>query len=192
MICIRFLFILLCFVFILNNDVFSSRGCCSWHGGISHCDKKSGKFQCNDETLSPSCYCSDANIKKLLKDTFSTKNTKARNTNLLSLDEGLPVELSVPYRSEKKIGGVEYLSESNPSSQSNEAQSKSENREVDLGSIPYDRIAEFVNKIKERLCKVDKSLKYEIWISFGRSVGVFVSSRGETGMKIIIDCFLQK
>ena len=31
-------------------------GCCSWHGGVSHCGA-SGYWICNDGTRSPSCRC---------------------------------------------------------------------------------------------------------------------------------------
>lgn len=32
-------------------------GCCSWHGGVSHCDNSTGQQVCNDGTYSPSCTC---------------------------------------------------------------------------------------------------------------------------------------
>ena len=34
----------------------ASQGCCSWHGGISHCGAN-GYYICNDGTQSPSCRC---------------------------------------------------------------------------------------------------------------------------------------
>jgi hypothetical protein len=34
-----------------------NRGCCSNHGGISHCDESSRKYKCKDGTLSRSCAC---------------------------------------------------------------------------------------------------------------------------------------
>lgn len=33
-------------------------GCCSWHGGVNHCDYDTGRQVCNDNTYSPSCGCS--------------------------------------------------------------------------------------------------------------------------------------
>jgi hypothetical protein len=32
-------------------------GCCSWHGGIWYCDPVSGRWVCQDGTLSPTCHC---------------------------------------------------------------------------------------------------------------------------------------
>jgi len=32
-------------------------GCCSWHGGVSHCDTSTGRQICNDGSYSPSCTC---------------------------------------------------------------------------------------------------------------------------------------
>lgn len=34
----------------------AQRGCCSWHGGVSHCGS-SGYYICNDGSQSPSCRC---------------------------------------------------------------------------------------------------------------------------------------
>lgn len=46
------------FVFLLSiNSVAAQRGCCSHHGGVSHCDTSTGKKVCNDGTYSPSCTC---------------------------------------------------------------------------------------------------------------------------------------
>lgn len=33
----------------------AQQGCCSWHGGISHCSN--GRYVCNDGTYSPTCTC---------------------------------------------------------------------------------------------------------------------------------------
>ena len=35
----------------------ATSGCCSWHGGVSHCDTSVGRQVCNDGTYSPSCGC---------------------------------------------------------------------------------------------------------------------------------------
>lgn len=37
----------------------AQRGCCSWHGGVSHCGD-SGYYICNDGSRSPSCTCSSS------------------------------------------------------------------------------------------------------------------------------------
>ena len=39
---------------VFNED--AQRGCCSWHGGVSHCGPN-GYYICNDGTQSPSCRC---------------------------------------------------------------------------------------------------------------------------------------
>jgi len=39
------------------QQAFSRSGCCSWHGGVNHCDSSSGRIVCNDGTYSPTCMC---------------------------------------------------------------------------------------------------------------------------------------
>jgi hypothetical protein len=39
-----------------NGDLLMGRGCCSHHGGQSHCSK-SGRWVCMDGTFSPTCRC---------------------------------------------------------------------------------------------------------------------------------------
>jgi len=36
----------------------ATSGCCSYHGGVSHCDTSTGRQVCNDGSYSPSCTCS--------------------------------------------------------------------------------------------------------------------------------------
>lgn len=48
--------VLLAMLFILSN-AYARSGCCSWHGGVNHCDNGSGRIVCNDGTYSPSCMC---------------------------------------------------------------------------------------------------------------------------------------
>ncbi len=50
-------FLLIAIVLITPIEAISKSGCCSWHGGINHCDNKTGKYVCNDSTYSPSCTC---------------------------------------------------------------------------------------------------------------------------------------
>lgn len=46
------------FVFLfLTIPASATRGCCSWHGGVSHCDSSVGRYVCSDGTYSPSCGC---------------------------------------------------------------------------------------------------------------------------------------
>jgi len=40
-------------------------GCCSWHGGVSHCDTSVGRQVCNDGTYSPSCTCAKVSIPRI-------------------------------------------------------------------------------------------------------------------------------
>lgn len=49
--------LLLLISFLIPKPVDAQRGCCSWHGGISHCDGGSGRYICNDGTYSPTCTC---------------------------------------------------------------------------------------------------------------------------------------
>ena len=42
------------------NSANATRGCCSWHGGVSYCDSSVGRYVCNDGTYSPSCGCAYA------------------------------------------------------------------------------------------------------------------------------------
>ncbi len=48
---------LLLLVPLLSSPVSAQQGCCSWHGGISHCDSSVGRYVCSDGTYSPSCGC---------------------------------------------------------------------------------------------------------------------------------------
>lgn len=50
------LFVLLLAIFNPIN-VEAKRGCCSHHGGVSHCDTSIGMYICNDGSVSPSCTC---------------------------------------------------------------------------------------------------------------------------------------
>lgn len=55
---VKFLyFIVLCLVLITADVALAKRGCCSWHGGVNHCDVSTGRIVCNDVTYSPSCVC---------------------------------------------------------------------------------------------------------------------------------------
>jgi hypothetical protein len=48
--------ILILTLLFLPSFAFATSGCCSWHGGVDTCDP-SGRYACNDGTLSPSCGC---------------------------------------------------------------------------------------------------------------------------------------
>jgi hypothetical protein len=49
-----FIFVLL---ICLHSSVLATRGCCSYHGGVSYCDSSTGRYVCADGTYSPSCTC---------------------------------------------------------------------------------------------------------------------------------------
>ncbi len=49
-------FILILLV-IIPISVDARSGCCSHHGGVSHCDASIGMYICNDASVSPSCGC---------------------------------------------------------------------------------------------------------------------------------------
>lgn len=54
-------FLILCTFLLLGQTTLAGRGCCSRHGGVSHCDTSIGRQVCNDGTYSPSpsCNCGD-------------------------------------------------------------------------------------------------------------------------------------
>ncbi|MFZ2193722.1 MAG: hypothetical protein WAV31_05755 [Candidatus Moraniibacteriota bacterium] len=53
-----FITVLLLAVFLFSTTpANATSGCCSWHGGVSHCDTSVGKYVCNDGSYSPSCGC---------------------------------------------------------------------------------------------------------------------------------------
>jgi hypothetical protein len=49
--------LLVVFLFYFQTIVNAQSGCCSWHGGVSHCDSSVGRKVCNDGTYSPTCAC---------------------------------------------------------------------------------------------------------------------------------------
>ena len=53
----KIVFLVLITFLMAPSFVFANRGCCSWHGGISHCGNN-GYYICNDGSQSPSCTCS--------------------------------------------------------------------------------------------------------------------------------------
>jgi hypothetical protein len=66
-----FYFVLAICCFVVTAE--ARRGCCSHHGGISHCDPESGYYQCKDGTLSPTCQCPIQQTKKAKKEKKSNK-----------------------------------------------------------------------------------------------------------------------
>src|SRR5712692_5133285 len=50
-------FLLVFFSCLAAHSAEATRGCCSWHSGVSYCDSSAGRYVCNDGTYSPSCGC---------------------------------------------------------------------------------------------------------------------------------------
>lgn len=69
-------FIVILLLIILPINVDARSGCCSHHGGVSHCDTSIGKYRCNDGTVSPSCVCEG--IVQTTKRKTTKKQTTAR------------------------------------------------------------------------------------------------------------------
>ena len=66
---IKTLFFIFILTFVIGNNAFAKRGCCSWHDGVNHCDTTTGRIICNDSTYSPSCMCErDSNNPKFRPD----------------------------------------------------------------------------------------------------------------------------
>lgn len=54
---------------LIGDKSLAKSGCCSWHGGVNHCDTVTGRIVCNDNTYSPSCMCErDSNNPKFRPD----------------------------------------------------------------------------------------------------------------------------
>ncbi len=62
-ICLVIILFVICLIFSIsiNKTSYASRGCCSWHGGVSYCGSN-GYYICNDGTQSPSCRCSSTSL----------------------------------------------------------------------------------------------------------------------------------
>lgn len=65
------------FLATLPSIAYAGRGCCSHHGGVSHCDTTTGKQVCNDGTYSPSCTCE----RKESNDKEEKHNNNSNSTN---------------------------------------------------------------------------------------------------------------
>ena len=48
--------LLMILIILFPFSVDAKSGCCSWHGGVSHC-AENGRYVCNDGTYSPTCTC---------------------------------------------------------------------------------------------------------------------------------------
>lgn len=58
----------------------STVGCCSGHGGVGKCDKKTGYLRCKDGTLSMTCKCPTSIEKTTKAKTTKAKTTKGKTT----------------------------------------------------------------------------------------------------------------
>ena len=62
-------FICLTLLFIINVEkVYANRGCCSWHGGVSHCDVDTGRIVCNDGSFNINSFTSCSSYIKEIND----------------------------------------------------------------------------------------------------------------------------
>lgn len=67
------------------NPVLARRGCCSWHGGVSHCDTSVGRYVCNDGTYSPSCGCA-----------YIPPKPKATTKPIIPTATPIPIRIATP------------------------------------------------------------------------------------------------
>lgn len=79
-------FICLTLLFAINVEkVYANRGCCSWHGGVSHCDVDTGRIVCNDGSYSPSCTCS--NYEELYDGSFNINSFTSCLSYIKEIDD---------------------------------------------------------------------------------------------------------
>ena len=103
------LVIIICSLLFLINDVDAKRGCCSWHGGVSHCDSSVGRYVCNDGTYSPSCTCGVINPVPIPSPTTlepTTTTTKPTTTTIIGITPAAVLETEIQ---EKNLGIEEEL-----------------------------------------------------------------------------------
>lgn len=74
----KFLFLLL-LITIFPISVSAKSGCCSHHGGVSHCNTSIGKYVCNDGSVSPTCTC-----EKIITNKKTTTTSKTKKTSISS------------------------------------------------------------------------------------------------------------
>lgn len=73
----------------------AQKGCCSWHGGVSHCGEN-GYYICNDGTQSPTCGCD-------ISTTKTTTTTTTTTTTVYTFDNETTNEYDNNNESKKNI-----------------------------------------------------------------------------------------
>jgi hypothetical protein len=82
-------------IFASFGTINAKSGCCSWHGGVSHCDTSVGRQVCNDGTYSPSCTCAKVSIPRIYCGDSSCNGTEKCST--CSIDCGAcPIPMVSP------------------------------------------------------------------------------------------------
>lgn len=90
-------FILILLLILLPISVDARSGCCSHHGGVSHCDTSVGKYRCNDGSVSPSCVCEGAvqtTKRKTTKKQITARPTTKRTTVNTTTTRIIPITTS--------------------------------------------------------------------------------------------------
>lgn len=98
----KFLTVMIAFliVFTFSSNASAQSGCCSWHGGISHCDGAEGRYVYRDGTYSPTCGCK--------------KSVEVPDSLLSNLQSG---ELDIDRRQEESSGEQEHIAQHQPQQQ---------------------------------------------------------------------------
>lgn len=81
----NYVIITLLIFFLTIHYVNANQGCCSWHGGISHCGEN-GYYICNDGTQSPSCRC---NTQELTDTSCDCTTYDILNNRIIELDNNV-------------------------------------------------------------------------------------------------------
>lgn len=114
-------------------DVDARRGCCSHHGGVSHCNTSIGMYVCNDGTVSPTCGCeyvAPATTKR--KTTVSTTARTTTNSAKPSTTNSI-----VPTTSTKSLSNTDSATSSIVNENaSNNVNVKEANKKQDEEDLP--------------------------------------------------------
>jgi hypothetical protein len=73
----------------ISTTSYAQRGCCSWHGGVNHCDSNTGRLVCNDNSYSPSCRCQSST--PINND---QNRSKTDQTNSSTIDDGSEITVT--------------------------------------------------------------------------------------------------
>ncbi len=129
------LFILIIMLFCMGlfiPSVDARRGCCSWHGGVSGCDKSTGRIVCNDGTYSPSCTC-EKTTKKTTKKKTTKKTTKRTTTTTITKRTTISTTEETSVTTTKM--STQSVVKTTSTTSTNKTQDKQENSDSILGFI---------------------------------------------------------